>query len=472
MLHLGLRRIGAAPFTTATRLISHIRPLSQARRYCFLPKTIPNTRIPFYYQVRSASAFSRFRDNFNEARKDIWRERPIGMPAMLIFALGTTGFLIYLIYDHVTRVEPQFARFPAPVSDRLRKAIYYTEFDLNPVAALHWYKQALIAADLSGLHPFSEEVLGIRLHIVQMLEKAEMIKPAIELLETLQKDCVEWVNNGRRKEMVRYRERSSRNQAKDSSTAEDENIEQEKQIEEEQRRALAMKRAAGCGVKLAELYSSDYIRDSEKAEEALIKAVDLSRAELQYRRGKNLPVFQVEGGYYLNLTEVASAFNELADLFARKGRNDLSTALYMQSLSLIKEDEQDRPSTCAQVVLLNNIASQMAEQAQNPSPPPAATTSGAHMPPVSRDQLLYAASEWAKKAIDVADKIQPPARNQECDQGCLTATYNLGEIAEMQGHFTEAKKYYVEAREIATRIQVPEGVERVNEAMERIKRQT
>ncbi|EAS27906.3 TPR domain-containing protein [Coccidioides immitis RS] len=480
MLNQTLRRIGASPPTGPTPAIIPSRffssrtqgnPLSYRPNAMSRPQFSPRYLHPT--QSRPYTLFSRFRDNFNEARKHVWRERPIGMTATLLFAVSMTSGLIYLLYDHITRVEPQFSRFPKPVGDSLRKAIYYTEFELNPVRALHWYKQALIAADQLGMHPFSEEVLGIRLQIPHMLEKAGMMKPAIEVLEKTQKDCLEWVQNGRRKQMIRNRERARDGNRIDdpTGTGEERKAEQEKEAEEERRRGFVMKRAAGVGVKIAELYSSDYVRETDKAEKALLSAVDLSRAELQHRREMNLPVSQGDGDYYLNLTEVAFAFNELADFYAERGRSDLSTALYMQSLSLIKEDQQDRPSTCAQVVLLNNISSQMAEQAQNPTPPPAETTSGTHMPPVSRDQLLNAASEWAKKALDVADKIQPPVRTEECDQGCLTATYNLGEIAEMQGHFSEAKKYYGEAREIAKKIQSPEGVSRANEGLERLKKQ-
>lgn len=381
-------------------------------------------------------------------------------------------------------MEPQFARFPKPVSDRLRKAIYYTDIELNPVRALHFYKQALLAAEQVGLHPFSEEVLGIRLQIPHMLEKAGMMKPAIEILEKTQQDCLEWVQNGRRKQLLRERERAvnARERTDGPTAVEEERAQLEKEAAEERQRGFVMKRVAGVGVKIAALYSSDHMRDPKNAEKALLKAVDLSRSELEYRRQHNLPVSQSqdqnkgndnENAYYLNLTEVASAFNEVADFYSQQGRNDIATALYMQSLALIKEDEQDRLSTCAQVVLLNNISSQMAEQAQHPASAKMAAeqASGTHLPPVSRDQLLNAASEWAKKALDVASKIEPPVRNEDCDQACMTATYNLGEIAEMQGFFTEAKKYYTEAKEIAKKLQFLEGVERADEGLARVQKQ-
>ncbi|EEP80324.1 predicted protein [Uncinocarpus reesii 1704] len=477
MLNQALRRISASPPARPTALLFPVRfifhraqrnPFPFRNNVFLRPQKIAShtARAP---QSRSYTIWDKFRDNFNEAKKDVWRKHPFGMPVMLAFAVGSVCCFFYVIYDHITHVEPQYARYPPAVGDRLRKAVYYTQFDLNPVRALQWYKQALIAADQVGMHPFSEEVLAIRMQVGRMLEKAGMMKAAIEVSEKVQKDCIEWVRNGRRKQIIRENERAvSDKRTDDPAAIEAERIELEKEVAEEQRRSSVMKLAAASCVRLAELYSSDHVRETDKAEQALLAAVDLCRTEVQYRRDKNLPVTG-DGDYYISLTQVASAFNEMADFYTQRGRTDLSTALYMQSLALIKEDEQDRPTSCAQVVLLNNIASQMAEQAQNPNPPPTATTSGSHLPPISRDQLLYAASEWAKKALDVADKIQPPVRNEECDQGCVTATYNLGEIAEMQGHFNEAKKYYAETIELSKKIQFSDGADMANEALERVK---
>jgi hypothetical protein len=108
---------------------------------------------------------------------------------------------------------------------------------------------------------------------------------------------------------------------------------------------------------------------------------------------------------------------------------------------------------------VNNLSISLAQQ----DPPP---TSG--LPPVSRSALVGNAREWAKKALAVASKIQPPDRNEECDIGCAVATHNLGEFAEMDGDIAEARRRYEEAGSLARAIGFQEGVVNSQAALKRI----
>ena len=239
---------------------------------------------------------------------------------------------------------------------------------------------------------------------------------------------------------------------------------------DDQLRDTIMKKVVGMGIKLAELYSSDYVRDIEKAEKALVNSVNTSVAELQRRRDLKLPVSKESGDTFINLTEIATAYSELACLYSKQNKRELAATLYMHALGLIKEEE-GKSTTCAQVVLLNNVSSQMAEQVQNLDLSPTSTQE-LHGPPMSRDQLLDAAAQWAKKALDVAAHIKPPTRDEDCDLACQIATYNLGEIAEMQGNFEEARRYFKEARNLAMRINFEEGIARAGDALKRLKNRT
>jgi tetratricopeptide (TPR) repeat protein len=366
-------------------------------------------------------------------------------------------------------MNPRYSRYPPEVAERLRRAVYYTEIDLSPPLALKWYKEALIVADQLDMHPFSDEVLGIRLNIAMMLEKAGLAKAAIEVLEKTQADCKAWVENGRRRQMIRDRERAGRVA---SGTVDPVQMESEQEIlkaeeKDNQLRDTIMKKVVGMGIKVAELYSSEYVRDTEKAEKALVDSVNTSVTELRRRRDMNLPVTKEGGDTFMNLAEIATAYSELADLYSKQGKHDLAATLYMHALGLIKEEEGES-TTCVQVVLLNNVSSQMAEHAQNPDRY-LASTQELHGPPMSRDQLLDAAAQWAKKALDVAAHIKPPTRDGDCDLACQIAAYNLGEIAEMQTNFEEARKYYREARNLASRISFEEGITKAEEALKRLK---
>jgi hypothetical protein len=108
---------------------------------------------------------------------------------------------------------------------------------------------------------------------------------------------------------------------------------------------------------------------------------------------------------------------------------------------------------------VNNLSISLAQQ----DPPP---TPG--QPPVSRSALVGNAREWAKMALAVASKIQPPERNEECNVGCAVATHNLGEFAEMDGDIAEARKCYEEAGSLARAMGFQEGVVNSEAALKRL----
>jgi hypothetical protein len=134
--------------------------------------------------------------------------------------------------------------------------------------------------------------------------------------------------------------------------------------------------------------------------------------------------------------------------------------LYIRALDLIRNAEGDTPS-CKQVVLLNDVATAMVGHAQLP-------VKSQPQQPVTADQTVEAARQWAQKAIDVAAHIQPPVRDEECDLTCVVATYNLGELAELQKKPQVAKQRYAEAKALADGIGYEEGSLMAKEALKRL----
>ena len=108
---------------------------------------------------------------------------------------------------------------------------------------------------------------------------------------------------------------------------------------------------------------------------------------------------------------------------------------------------------------MNNLAASLAQQVP-PSEP--------GVPPPSPAQLRESGRAWAKQALTLAASIAPPERNAECDRGCVAATHNLGEFAEMDGNIAEARSRYEEAGSIAHAIGFEEGVTSANEGLRRL----
>lgn len=419
---------------------------------------------------------------YREASKGVFRKNPVLLPLAIFSVVGGIAVFAYVSYVEVTRVQPQYHKFPPQVADQLRTAVYYTEIDLNPPKALKAYKEALRTAVEMGMHPFSDEVLGIKLQVAMMLEKSGLVKPAVEVLERTKTEALKWIEEGRKAESALADKSSKAGQVpakanvspENAQVNEDDLQEAQKRLKEMQefeakQRDRALKKVVGIEMKLAELYSSEYIQDEKKAEDAQVAAVELCLKEMHRRQSLGLPVGGGAAGEgdseaWLNMTEIATALAELADTYTAKDRSELAMPLYLRALEMIRVAEGDSPS-CKQVVLLNSVASAMAGQAQVPAKP-----RSQEKQTVSREQTVDAARQWAQKAIDVAARIQPPVRNEECDMTCAAATYNLGEIAELQNKPDVAQQRYTEAKSLAQGLGYEEGVAMADEALKRLKK--
>ncbi|KAK2768609.1 hypothetical protein FQN54_000465 [Arachnomyces sp. PD_36] len=479
MFNRAVRRIPAfdtaitprAPTTTSpSRYLSQrTRPLpqskygrSQIRQFTHSP---PRT------QEIPSGQWERFKYNYRIASKDILRKSPIAFPVALISVIGVALFGSYLVYFQFTVVEPQYHKFPPEVAKPLRRAVYYTDIKPNPSKAMSEYKQALIVANQMGLHPCSDQVLGIKVNITMMLEKSGQIRSAIEVLERVKKETLAWVAEDRKKKLLRDSERAREKKTKTVGGDPEEAAREEERRREEERNEdrlqnKTLKRVIGMGLKLGELYAMEDIQDHTKAEASLTSAVELCVQEMRRRQRLGLPVGGDGDDEWQNLSEMASSLDQLATLYTNKNKHDLAAPLFLQALAMIKEYEGNTTS-CKQVVLLNNVATAMAGQAQNPTPATAVSNN-----PLPRDQVIDSARQWAQKAIDVAEHIQPPIRNEECDISCAVATYNLGELAEMQNDFEGARKRYAEARNLAKGIGFEDGVGRADEALKRLDKRT
>ena len=491
-------------FRAASRRTSaHAATFLQSQRQSLTRSIYTNTRptpqprtsnaksliTPYITGTRHLSTAEKIRRKYREASKGIWRKNPILLPLAIVSIVGGAISFAYISYVELTRVAPQYHKFPAPVADALRTAVYFTEIDLNPPKALQAYKEALRIADELGVHPFSDEVLGIKIQVAMMLEKAGLVKPAIDVLERTKSETLVWIEKGRAMEAAQVAgtvnevskpapapapapasapakiapENVQINTDVMQETEEDLKARAEYEIRQ---RDKALKKVIGIQMKLGELYASDHIQEDKKAEEAQVAAVELCLKEMHRRQRLGLPVgssgsgSEADGEAWLNLTEIATALADLANTYIAKERFELAMPLYLRALDLIRNAEGDTPS-CKQVVLLNDVATAMVGHAQLP-------VKSQPQQPVAVDQTIEAARQWAQKAIDVAAYIKPPVRDEECDVTCVVATYNLGELAELQKKPQVAKQRYIEAKSLADGIGYEEGGLMANEALKRL----
>ncbi|KAJ5393363.1 uncharacterized protein N7487_011004 [Penicillium crustosum] len=432
---------------------------------------------PYISGTRHLTIMQKIGRKYREASKGIWRKNPVLMPLAIFSVVGGAFIFAYISYVELTRVGPQYHKFPPPVADALRTAVYYTEIDLNPAKAMKAYREALHIALEMGIHPYSDEILGIKLQVAMMLEKAGLVKPAIDVLERTKNETLAWVDEVTAGNAAAAAEKVKQAQAQVQKTPANVQVDTEaiKETEEDlkamaqyeaRQRDKALKKVVGIAMKLGELYSSEYIQDEKKAEVAQVAAVEICLKEMHRRQKLGLPVGSSSSGEgsdgeaWLNLTEIATALAELAATYTAKERYELAMPLYMRALDLIRAAEGTSIS-CKQVVLLNDVATALVGQVQLPA-------KSQPQQPVTAEQTVEAAQKWAEKAIEVAAHIEPPIRDEECDITCVVATYNLGELAELQKKPAVAKQRYTEAKALADGIGYEEGSMMAKEALKRL----
>ncbi|KAJ5544699.1 hypothetical protein N7535_006913 [Penicillium sp. DV-2018c] len=430
---------------------------------------------PYFTGKRHLTMLQKIGRRYREASKGIWRKNPILMPLAIFSIVGGALIFAYISYVEVTRVAPQYHKFPAPVADSLRTAVYYTEIDLNPAKAMKAYKEALRTAFELGVHPYSDEILGIKLQVAMMLEKAGLVKPAIDVLERTKNETLAWVDEvtagntaaaAQKVEQARAQATLGNVVEKTEAGQETEEDAKAKAEYEIRQRDKALKKVVGIAMKLGELYASEHMQEDKKAEAAQVAAVEICLREMHRRQRLGLPVGssgsgeESNGEAWLNLTEIATALAELAATYTAKERYELAMPLYLRALDLIRAAE-GTSITCKQVVLLNDVATALVGQVQLP-------VKSQPQQPVTPEQTVQAAQKWAEKAIEVASHIKPPVRDEECDITCVVATYNLGELAELQKKPEVARKRYTEAKALADGISYEEGSLMAKEALNRL----
>lgn len=153
------------------------------------------------------------------------------------------GTLVYVSYLYRSYFIGEFSAYPEPVAAKLRRALFYTNVDVQPTNAVKYYRQALEIADEMGVDPFSDEIIGVKVQLAFLMEKVKQYEKAIEVLEIVHADCLKWIDALGGKEG------------------------------NEGKRTRVLGKTVGISVKLGELYSSNQIDDLEAAEENLMYSV-------------------------------------------------------------------------------------------------------------------------------------------------------------------------------------------------------
>ncbi|KND89606.1 hypothetical protein TOPH_05628 [Tolypocladium ophioglossoides CBS 100239] len=368
----------------------------------------------------------------------------------------------------LTFYNSEFSRYPEPVANTLRRAIYYTNIKPEPELALKYYKKAMEQCAQVGLDPFSDEVLGIRIQVSFWLQKINSYKPAIDVLESVLEDCKKWigvmeqsVKGGKVDAKGRYLADDPEPEPEGSSEAKSENNDAEAETLWRKRERLLAK-AIGTSVKLGELYSDEHVLDPEKSHTHLVWAVETSLKEFRRRETEGAKPGEES---WLTPEELGGSMESLGRDYERRSQFQLAIPLFFQALRLCE-------SPCHRAVVMNNLA---AAFAQHPIYSPAQDEASQTLKerfdpamPTTRSECLDAALNWARNAYVHARDVEGDERTPECDEACAVALCNWGDVAAMLGKAELARGKYRECIEMSRKMAFPQGVKQAQEGLARL----
>jgi hypothetical protein len=250
----------------------------------------------------------------------------------VVAAIAVGGYCVYLYFTYY--YSRQFTRYPEPVAQALRKALYFSNHEPDPQRALKYYKQALELCDEAGLDHFSDDVMGIKIQLAAWLEKIQSFQNSISVLENVYSDCKRWV------EVMEKSAAEGTLPKLDPTSAPKEG---EPAVPEEPRETMWGKRtrvlgkAIAVSVKLASLYSDEHVLERELAHERLVWAVETILREQQRRAKEGLK----EGeGPWMSPEEIGGSMEgELVPLSPQTFVRPVDTDLTCSTCTKLRREE-------------------------------------------------------------------------------------------------------------------------------------
>ncbi|KAI9244821.1 hypothetical protein BDA99DRAFT_528738 [Phascolomyces articulosus] len=325
------------------------------------------------------------------------------IPALMIFTallcLGV-GLYEYFLSD--------LQKYPAPVRQALRRALYYQNKKDIPLS-LKYFREALqLAVESPELERDGAPLTGIMIQLGTFLESLGRHPEAKQTL-TLALRHLLGLENER---MIQEEGESVVEKKPDSAMFE---------VDISILDPLVQKKVVGIAQKLGDIHAA--MRRDEEAERWYTWAVEhllriSSRPTSKYGDDGNERVFDKEHmPKWLTNTELGASLETLGQFYAGRNKYTYAMPLYLQALTLAGVD------TCHATVIMNNLSEGFAAMGR-----------------------LEEAKNWAERGVELAQNPNTRKANKDgevCDDTCGVLLYNLGMIHEQLDDKTGAMVFYV-----------------------------
>lgn len=300
--------------------------------------------------------------------------------ALTVFGFGCLGMGLYQYF------WSDIQKYPVPVRQALRKALYYENYGNDPSLAIDYYKQALeIALESEQLENNSPHVTGIMIQYGTLLETEGKTEQARDVLTT----CLGYLLN------------ISSADVTDKVTSID--------LSSISLSGTDRTKVLGIAQKLGDL--SVELKDDEAAEkwfswsvEQMFKSILPIASDSGMALESKEKLFNAENmPKWLTKSDVGAAMEALAAFYAEKGKYQFALPLYLRVLSLYPDLKQ----SCHACVLMCNIAEVFAGMGQ-----------------------YHEAIKWAEDGIEIAKNPNTGTKKGDdrkmCDEALGVLLYNIG----------------------------------------------
>ncbi|KAG1122634.1 hypothetical protein G6F42_011294 [Rhizopus arrhizus] len=371
------------------------------------------TRLPS--PQRSFATASRRTATSSSARHEQPR-RPLHIPPLPV-ALISVGFICLGIglYEYLTS---DIQKFPVPVRQALRKALYYQQ-DKDLTLALKYFNEALqLALASDELEKNGAPLTGIMIQLGSLQERMGRLPDARQTLILALRHLLS-LHDSNNVDVF----------SKDLS----------------QLSPTEQKKAVGIAQKLGDITSS--MKRDDEAEKWYVWSVEhllksSSKPKSAYGDSTEVIFDQEHMPDWLTKTDIGAALEALGGFYATRKKPELAIHLYLRALSL------NGMQSCQSAVLMNNLAESYASMGH-----------------------FDEAKIWGQRGLDLAQNPNTGKVNKDgeiCNETCGVLLFNMGMLFEQTKDKSKAQQFYSSAKQHGRDHKQPECIKEADRALKRL----
>ncbi|KAI7877896.1 uncharacterized protein EV154DRAFT_568983 [Mucor mucedo] len=320
--------------------------------------------------------------------------RPFRIPPLPVALISVSFICLGVgLYEYL---NSDIQKFPVPIRQALRKALYY-EQNKDAMLALKYFNEALTLALASPeLEKNGAPLTGIMIQLGALQERLGRLPEARNTLTLAIRHLL----------------------GLEQSLAEVTSVDLSQLSPAEQKKAVGIAQKLGditCAMKKDEEAEKWYVWSVEH----LLKSS--SKAKSEYGDNSDLIFDEEHMPSWLTSTDIGAAMEALGAFYSSRNKPDLAIHLYLRALTL------NGMKSCQSAVLMNNLAESYSGLGK-----------------------YEEAKIWGQRGLDLAQNPNTRKQNKDgelCDETCGVLLFNMGMLFEQTKDKEKASQFYASARQ-------------------------